>query len=228
MKTRFIAVGVALVSSFVSPAFAQQSPAATGTISGTVVNESSQPVSGAKVHFLLTDPPPPAHFVRRYVESDEYGHFKIDHLDWGTYRVFAGKEDEGYPDTFISLYDNSNISECHLNADAPTATTVLSIGPKAGSIVGNIFDAITGVPVQNGTVRIWRWNDSANWLKMATVSPYRMLVPANWPVGVEVSAPGYASWQYTGSGSSSGARPLVLKSGETLRIDVRLRPQARD
>jgi hypothetical protein len=59
---------------------------------------------------------------------------------------------------------------------------------------------------------------------MSAASPYRALIPPNQPVGIEVSAPGYETWQHLGGGNQPEATPLQLKSGEPVTIAIQLRP----
>src|SRR5579884_1758349 len=76
-----------------------------GTIEGIVVNEQQQPVVKALVNADPVDGKVRMTAVR-YVETDERGRFAIQHLDRGTYRIYAMKEAEGYPNTRFSFYSN--------------------------------------------------------------------------------------------------------------------------
>src|SRR5690242_19934607 len=83
-----------LSSCFLVPRGAAQDRCA---ISGTVVDENGVPLVLAKVNASPIDGRPTGSLVR-YVETDSSGHFLIDRLHLGKYRVFAKKEEEGYPD----------------------------------------------------------------------------------------------------------------------------------
>ena len=67
-----------------------------GAIGGTVLDEQGAPVVGAKVNASLVDGRPMSSLVR-YVETHANGHFMIDRLELGRYRVFAKKVDAGLP-----------------------------------------------------------------------------------------------------------------------------------
>ena len=59
-----------------------------GMITGTVINEKGEPVNEALVN--ASDGQPTIGAIR-YVLTDQKGHFVIDRLAWGQYRVFAKK-----------------------------------------------------------------------------------------------------------------------------------------
>jgi hypothetical protein len=65
-----------------------------GAISGTVVDENKAPVVKAEVNADPINNRPRSSLVR-YVETDSNGHFLIDRLRLGKYKVFAKKEDAG-------------------------------------------------------------------------------------------------------------------------------------
>jgi hypothetical protein len=222
-QIEMMALGCLAVMS-VSVAFAQerrQPP--TGTITGTVIDEAGKDVAGARIHVLPTDGRMPGHFVR-YVESDKDGHFEMEHLEFGTYRVFTMNEEEAYPDTSSAIYDNGIVTECELRPESPKASRFVSIGPKAGTITGVIADITTGKTISTAGIRIWRWDNEKHYLDSSTEPEYRILVPANVATGIEIHAPGYQTWRHVSAGGSSESSPLLLKPGERLRFDVELRP----
>ncbi len=58
--------------------------------------------------------------------------------------------------------------------------------------------------------------DPKNFLAAGASSTYRILVPSNVLVTLEVRAPGYIPWHYEGK--------LQLNPGETMNLDVQLHP----
>ncbi len=120
----------------------------------------------------------------RFAEADQNGHFRIDHLSWGTYRLFGQKEEDGYPYTGASFWDNGTLSQCILTPESTTATTIVSIGPKAGIITGTILDATTGAPIPNAGIRLWPWSDKDRPMVGSFGNPYRVLIPPDQPVGI--------------------------------------------
>jgi hypothetical protein len=202
-----------------------QNNVATGVIHGTVINEVGQNVAGAKIRVHNTSD----HRIRvapiRYVESDNDGKFTMDHLEWGSYRVYAMKETEAYPDSGVSVYSNGLAATANLSTQTPSATVVVTLGPKAGKISGAISDSVTGKPIPNASIRIWRWDNENNFLQRSTQSNYDILVPANVQVGIEIRAPGYEAWRYPGVSASLGGQPLSLKPEEVLNEAVQLQPK---
>ncbi len=203
----------------------QQSGAPSGTISGTVVNEASEFVAGATVFAFPVDGRAIMHV--RSAETDKDGHFTIEHLQWGTYRLFGEKQDDGYPDTHMWLYDNGTLSECILAPESTPAATIVSIGPRAGIVTGTISDASTGTPIPNAGITLWFWNHKERPFVLPAGSLYRALIPPDQPVGIEVDAPGYEAWHHLGIGNSPEETSLQLKSGESLTINIALKPVAK-
>lgn len=56
------------------------------------MDEKGEPVVAAKVNASLVDGRPMSSLIR-YVETDANGHFMVDRLELGRYRVFAQKVD---------------------------------------------------------------------------------------------------------------------------------------
>jgi hypothetical protein len=85
---------------------------ASGTVEGTMLNEKGKPVVDAAVN---VDNGKPTIGAIRYFRTDKKGHFVIDHLAWGKYKVFAQKESEGYPDSTWAFYSD-NVFKPHRSA----------------------------------------------------------------------------------------------------------------
>lgn len=203
------------------PTLGQLNQEAVGVIRGVVVNEIGQYIVGAKVNANLMDHRPRALPIR-FVETDNDGRFTIDRLEWGSYRIYAMKEAERYPDSSSAIYSNGLRVTANLSAQAPSANVVVVIGPKAGELTGSISDVLTGKPVHAG-IRIWR--SKGDFFSTSTPPEYHILIPASTEVGLEVRAPGYEVWRYPGDAGSPEGKPLLLKSGETLNVDIRLQPK---
>lgn len=194
-----------------------------GVIAGRVINEAGEYVAGAKVRAEPAGAEHRGGFVR-YVETDKEGNFELEHLAWGLYYVFAMKEADGYADTYWSIYDDGVLTQCEVAARAPKATILVTIGPKAGLIVGSIANSVTGAPIQNGSIRIWRWDNATAFMDASTAPEYRKLVPANIAVGLKIYAPGFEAWYHASDATPGEPGPLLLKPGAKLRIDIKLRP----
>jgi hypothetical protein len=193
----------------------------SGVIRGTVVNEDSEPVAGADVRVNCDTDESPGSRLVRYVQTDGAGRFVMGGLKPGRYSVFAKKESDGYPYSGYGVYAVGAAPTADVSAASPTADVQVRIGPKAATVVLSISDAVTGKPL-SPAVRIWRWTEERVFMSTEVHSPGKVLIPARIEVGLEVSEPGYQTWQYCGP--SGQPAPLNLFSGSTLALDVKLQP----
>jgi hypothetical protein len=186
----------------------------TGSIQGQVLDEKGSPIEKARVSVDPIDGRMRSSAVRE-VDSDVNGKFVLDRLPFGTYSIFAKKEDSGYPDTRSSLYGNKSPSSAVLTAVVPIATVSIKLGPKAGMLTGFVTDAETAKPQPAG-FKLVRANNPNNWLSTSETSKYRVLLPPSTSVLIEVSAPGYKTW--------AAPTPFNLASGEEVQLDIALQP----
>ena len=194
-----------------------------GSIHGVVVDEIGIPVSKAAVsariingHILST--------LIRYVETDTDGQFSLDRLEWGAYRVYANKEDSGYPDTSFSFYNKGFPTTATLTPQAPIAEVRIQFGPKAGILTGMVTDALSGAPINAG-FKLIRTGSPDDWISTALLARYRVLVPPSTDITLEVSAHGYKTWYSGGSSDPLRSVPLCLESGVEMRLDIQLQPE---
>lgn len=198
-------------------------PQAVARISGAVLAEQGQPIAGAVVWADLLGNSPKALPIP-HAETDKDGRFVINHLEWGAYKLRAMKEEDGYPNTHWSFYSNGSSPTVRLTRESPAQQVTIALGPKAGALTGAISDLVTGKPL-SGSVRMWRIKSPDNFFGTSVNSHYRVLLPPNVEVGVEVSAPGYQDWYYPGYADASQSAPLSVGSGETVHLDIGLRPK---
>ena len=193
-----------------------------GSITGLVLTESGQPIADAEVEALLIGRPPGSHF-RVSVMTDSQGRFAIDGLTWGSYRIVPSKEEELYPDVSSPLYDNGRRFTGKMSTENPTAFVLVVIGPKSARITAGVTDSATGAQVSHTRIRVWRWKQTSSLAENLEPS-FRVLIPSDVEIGLEVSAPGYERWFYPGDPSWPQGKPLLVKSGETLPVDIKLKP----
>ncbi|MGH9696934.1 MAG: carboxypeptidase-like regulatory domain-containing protein, partial [Bryobacteraceae bacterium] len=98
------------------------------------------------------------------------------------------------------------------------------LGRKVGIVSGIVTDAVTGKAV-GATIHLSRLDDG-NFVGRSVKGPFRLLIPPDTPVYVYVQAPGYERWSYPGVAGPSDVTPLLLSSGETKKINVKLMPTA--
>jgi hypothetical protein len=198
-------------------------PENPGSIRGTVVNEVGAPVPAATVRVDPLDGRPMAAPVQM-VETDAQGHFSMRNLDLGSYKVFAMKESLGYPNTAFAFYSGHVFPTVTLTTTTPAADVVLRVGPPAGVLTGTVKESGTDNPV-SATFLLRRATDHDNWVSMSQRSTYRVLIPPNADVFLEVSAPGYKTW-YRGGPPDDLKRPAIrLESRQEMRLDVQLDPE---
>ena len=213
MKTSTAAASVFVGLIFLAPTASAQT---TGAITGTVVDENNAPVAAAKVTADAFDGRPSGSLVR-YVETDETGHFVIERLTWGKYRVFAKKESACYPDMSWSFYSNDLFPIATIGPTMPSAKLQIKLGPKAGVMTGVVTDAHTGAPV-NAAFKLVRAASPDKWISTSVPSSYRVLLPTATEVLLEVSAPGFENWH--------SGHPLLVQSSAPLRLDIALKRTA--
>jgi hypothetical protein len=186
----------------------------TGTVCGTAVDQRGIPVSGVIVGVVPLGHP--LSYEAPFATTDARGYFSLGRLQWGTYRVFAMKPGAGYPNTnYSSFYGNGQSRQVTIAPTAPTAKTIVHLGPKAGVLAGSVEDADTGAPV-NANFKLTLAASPGDWLSTSQSSAYRVLLPQGRRVLIQVSAPGYETWGPLG--------PLRLKSGEEKDLDIHLEP----
>ena len=207
---RFVLSIIFVLLTFSATASGPQQDA--GSIRGTVVDENNVAVAGALVNADPLDGRPRGSLIR-YVETDASGHFLIDRLGWGRYRIFAKKEASAYPETRFSFYDSGGIPEATITQTSPTADAQIRLGPKAGILTGSVTNAETAAPV-NAAFKLIRTTSTDHWFSTSQGTNYRVLLPSATDVLVEVSSPGYKTW------TSSG--PLILQAGAEMHLNISL------
>jgi hypothetical protein len=215
-------LAIALVLLFVIPCMSQATEP-PGLVRGVVVDETGAPVPAAQVSIDPLNGLPRLAPIRM-AETDKRGHFSINKLELGTYKVFAKKESAGYPDLTFAFYSNQMFTTVTLLANSPTADVSLKVGPKAGVVSGLVTDAATNRPVAT-TFTLRRVELPDEWVSIGQRSDYRILVPSSAKVSLEISAPGYKAWRYTGEDGAPGTA-LDLAPGEEKQMDIHLQPEA--
>lgn len=189
--------------------------AQTGAVKGKVVTQEGLPIVKARVSvdstFSIIQKPV------TYAETDERGNFVLGRLQWGTYYVFARKDEDGYPDTTFAFYSNNDVPKVTLSAASPVAEVTIKFGPKAGRLVGIMTDASTHTPVNASITFTMRRLSNPNYFMSTGISSrYEIMVPAGTDVLAEVHAAGYKTWK-----SSSALR---LQSEEKRELNIALEP----
>jgi hypothetical protein len=138
--------------------------------------------------------------------------------------VFAKKEDEAYPTINFAFYGTGHPLTVTLSVEVPEVGTVIKLGPKAGALTGTVTDTVTGAPI-NTEFKMWHLKKVNADLSTSLRSEYRVLIPSDVDVVLEVHADGYETWYYPGYGAAASA-PLRLRPGERTILDIKLQPVA--
>jgi len=228
MKAR-IAIAALLLMFFATVA----SASSTGSIKGVVIDEAGNPVDLALVMAREIEPVPPSGTVEvqmgavPWIETDKEGKFVIRGLTVGhQYKVYAKKEEDGYPDPTIPTYNPNDEAPVVTASDAPrpSADLRLQLGPKAVAFHYDLKDAVTGKEIRSYSVTVTRID--TNYTFSGNEANHTILLPANTEMDITFEAKGYQSWHYPGGQSSKeAAAPLRGVSGEAKNIEVLLKPE---
>ncbi|HEX4229009.1 MAG TPA: hypothetical protein VHZ07_10080 [Bryobacteraceae bacterium] len=212
-------VAFVVTSLALSAAFCQTPQ--TGAISGTVVDDQGRPAVGIKVAAL---PLASMAMAVPWKTTGSDGKWQSAGLKLIGYWLVTEDEPAGYPNTMSRLYQ-LNPQLVYLSPESPVANVVIRLGPKAAVLTGYVTDAVTGSPVRNGGIELWRSDDVKRSIGGRPVqAQYKILLPASTAVSLKFSAPGYQSWYYPGVADASRATSLTLESGQQQTLDVRLQP----
>jgi hypothetical protein len=190
-----------------------------GAITGVVLDIKGRPFAGATVTVeSVGDRIEMA--AELTTETDSDGKFELKNLELISYRVFAAKEEIGYPSPRFAVYNsNDSVATVTLTSESPNAYVVLKMAPKAAVLEGTLKDVLTG-EVLKGALVMERVGMPQSQMGTSIGSNFKILVPADADVLLEVRVPGYATWYFPGTATISKRKPLRLKSGEVLQIPV--------
>jgi hypothetical protein len=226
MRSTSFAVSLLMVlfSSLTSSQTSQQTPA-VGRVTGTVLDESSQPINQAQVCsvvYRVVKPNTTQSDASCFVHTDKTGQFQIDHLPTGTYSITASKNDDGYAE----FGQGTPFPKVTLTPEEPLANVIVKLGPKQGILIPMVKDNVTGKPVFDFFLK-WqtdvpdgRWSGAAGFSQWTTRTP----IPVENDVSLEFSAHGYKNWVYA---DPSGSRFLRMQSGERKILSIGLQPEAK-
>jgi hypothetical protein len=133
--------------------------------------------------------------------------------------VFAGKEEDGYPDPKFAFYSNLAAPTVTLGPHIPTATVNVQLGAKGGIVsLASVTDAVTKKKLTTASITLRRALNQ-NFFITTSTTVGRIFVPSSTPVTIEIEAPGYEWWPEPNS-----KREINLKPEEILTLKVELKP----
>jgi hypothetical protein len=197
--------------------------ARSGRISGTVVDEYDNPVPQA----IVEADPANTELVQNLSVSKAI----TDANGWFELRVDTGHDPDGrlwsvyprnprsyLPWSFIDgRQGDSHGAEVKLTPQVPDATVQLRLDLRVGLLKGQVTDAVTGVPLRPKFELSW-----ASYPIVAkgesTLSLYRISLPANIEITVQVTSLGYKPWSYPST--------IRVKPGQEIKLDIQMEPEA--
>jgi len=206
---------------------AQDISVGCGVIEGRVVDKIGHPVVGVKVSSMINDRPPRGRLLSTL--TDDEGRFELTCAQPGRNMVYVSKEDEYYPDTFMSPFvDAKLIPVVNVVERGITRGVEVHLPPKGGKLVATVIDATTQQSVDGARLTLCSADNPNKCYTINNSSPagqFRQLVPS-MPVTIKVSAPGYEELWYKENGSREAAK-LLVAPGSVKGITILLSPNKR-
>ena len=193
-----------------------------GEVHCTVVSQSGVPVPLARVEVVPMPKPGVLNKIYRYCFTDSEGRCTITNVPWGEYRVFAGKDSEGYPDLPFPIYGVNAFPIVKLQPASPSANAAIRLSPKAGAIEPvSVIDAATGEVLRSAAIVISLARNPEVGAGTSTAS-YPIMVPSDTDVFVQITASGYKPWPAKEREKEGQIR---LKPEEAVELDVKIAPE---
>lgn len=195
---------------------AQTSLPTTGSVQGIVLDGEGKPLAGATVFIgTLADGP--------RATTDAAGRFTLAEIPPGNIGLHAYKEADGYPYDMFSFFltPGQEMNRIDVAAGETVRDVVIRLGLKAAYLKLAVADE-DGMPV-NATLSfsrpdLGRYGDYRRSAKANDV----ILVPPV-PFRLTVEAKGFEPWHYGAERWKDKAGIIILKSGETRNLMVRLK-----
>jgi hypothetical protein len=202
-----------------------------GSIKGVVIDDAGNPVDLAAV--LARDIEPNASGAVEvqmgavpWVETDKQGQFVIRGLVPGHhYKVYAKKEEDGYPDTTIPTYNPKDEAQVVVASDSPRSSpdVRLQLGPKAVVLHYYLKDEVTGKALHDYTITVTRLD--TNYSFSGIEEGNKVLVPADTDMSIKFEVKGYEPWYYPGQNTKEAAASVRGAAGERKELEVLLKPE---
>lgn len=214
----FCIVGLLLACTAAQPQgpAGQGIPPGFGGVKGQVVSELGKPLSGVSVYTQPVDvknlPVGKLHFVT----TNENGDFVLDRVAPGVHLICAFKLEALYPDTGAAALATDLDALPRVLVEGAKLTRGVTVRlSKGGKLKTMIVDSRTGQPLTNSRIRLSRSEDPRMFTSRGPDEQgrFELVIPSK-PFRVEVSAPGYKTW------NSAGA--ILVQAGSIRDITIRL------
>src|SRR5229473_8455870 len=192
--------------------------ASSGKITGTLVDGDGVPVPHMSVEACPTD----VGFsgILPSAMTDRQGKFvikiRISH-EPERWAVYPYDEETGYysrPGYGFYMGREAYSQTVELSPKSPEASVELTLGPKAGAIKVHVVDAATGAAVAPQLTFAWASQPEKETIVGFSygTEDFRILVPANTDLTLNVTAQGYKIWAYPGV--------INVGPGQDLPLDI--------
>lgn len=212
--SKCVALGILLLA--MMPAAVCVHAQTGGTMTAQVYDQDGKPLGDAWLQIVPVD-----HAMLSLAFPScvtDAGGFCSRDLEFGSYHVSAEKEADGYPDLSFNFYGHGKWpATVTLSPEQPTAQVTVKLGPRAGSLIFNVLDAVTAARIENASVKLHPLADPKDVLGTNLGADFTVLIPADEDVSVEVEAKGYQPWH--------APNPVRLSSGESKALAIGLHPR---
>lgn len=211
-----------------SKAIAAPTPKPTGIITGRVINSAGEPLAGAGVSAGAVG----SNTRPRSATTDANGEFKIEGLEPGIFRIFAGMT--GYVPFFHP--DSNDPSLYHRIGDSVTITLFKGgvihgtvTGPKGPLIAIGVFPTRvrdeTGKPLTSGSGYYERSTDDRGMFRFFNLPPGTYLLSAAKPRLGLLAPTAYDPYSptYFPSATRDTATEIVVHEGDEVTADIQFR-----
>jgi len=183
-------------------------------IKGTVTDQSGNPVPAATVYAVPQDPTFDG-LTPRSTKTDRDGVFDFpEGFQLGEYKLYSQKGEEGYLDPFNRFYADlkSEAPKVDLTENHRSATVTVTLGKRAGVLIGRVIDADTGADLKAKLVFV---DEDGNGHSLVVNGKYRALLPPDKDVNLMVMV--------VPLGSRAPQRPIAplrLEPGQEMHLDI--------
>lgn len=197
------------------PVYSQAKEQILGEIKGTVTDANGNLVPGATV-YVVPQEISFENIAPRSTTANAAGSFEF-HAGFalGTYKMYAKKESDGYPDPSDDFYADPKREQLtvELTKEHPSSTTTVAMLDRAAVLAGSVVDADSHVPLKAKLVFM---DQDGNSHSIMVTGKYRTLVPPgkDLTLMVIVMSPDY--------GSQAPVPALRLASGQEMDMDIPL------
>ena len=232
-----IAVGLLICGFVLAPASPVSAPqqVTNPSVRGRVLYPNGKVAPGAVVLAFKKD-----QMTGRILtgNSDNQGRFIFPALERGVeYSLCASKQADGYLNPYMLPFGLSTGGQCKKVVAGAVFEVDLTLAPKSGSLEGQVRDAKSGNPIQNGKAIVYRplkllggqWTlanpREATWVPTAegTLDDSGHFRISGLPRGtyfLKVEIQGRSPWYFKNQLSDIAAQPLLIQGGLTTKVVV--------